>query len=128
MEKKQIIPHGTRWGSLTYIRDLENDEPKKRPILVRCNCGIEKSVDLAHLRQNHLFVTCGSSVCRRVMQDNLKIIMDKNNRIEANEFIRTNEPTPMDELKAYWDKIERTGNVHNIAEGMRMTINVIGKY
>lgn len=125
MERKQIIPTGTKWGFLTYIRDAENDNPKKRPILVRCDCGIEKKVDLAHLRQNPLFVTCGSSVCRRKMQDNLKADIERRN---TPEFIKTNEATPMSDLKAYWDEIERTGNVDNIANGMKMTNDVIGKY
>jgi hypothetical protein len=126
METKQTIPAGTRWGALSYICDIECSEKKKRPLLVRCEyCGIEKKVDLAALRQNPLFATCGSSICRRKMQESVQAKLLKADQIR--EDFKSGERAELSDLTVYWREIERTGNVHNVAKGLEMTTNFLKK-
>ena len=118
MERKQEIQPGTRWGTLTYIKDMETDKPSKRPILVKCDCGVIKTVDLAALRSGSTG-SCSQTVCRNKRRDMLleqvKFLESRVNEISRNKDIELNE------LRAYWREIESTGNVHNISHGMLMT-------
>ena len=119
MERKQIIQPGTRWGTLTYIKDIECFETKKRPILVKCDCGVTKQIDLAAVRQNPLISTCGSSVCRRKIQEQILARLSQIEQVK--EVVKTVVKIELSELTEYWDEIEQTGNVHNIANGMVLT-------
>ena len=122
MEKKRIIPEGTKWSMLTYIEDVENYKPGKRPILVKCTCGVIKTVDLAALRSGSTR-TCGKTQCKNKLYNIIERSLDKQKEdLKLKDLIKNQE---LNELTEYWSEIERTGNVHNIAYGMDMTRNYL---
>ena len=118
MEKKRIIPIGTKWTMLTYIEDVENDNPSKRPIRVICECGKVKVVDMASLNAGTTR-TCGSTICRNKLHQVMQNQADRLKReLMVKEYHRSSE---LNKLSEYWDEIEKNGNVHNIAMGMSIT-------
>lgn len=123
MTKKTIIKPGTRWGTFVYIRDVENYEPNKRPILVKCDCGVVKKVDYAAL-MNGTTGSCGSIRClnkRKFMleQEVMQLKRTLKGGIQLDDEL-------LKDLTVYWNEIERTGNVHNVANGMLITKAYLG--
>jgi hypothetical protein len=124
METKQTIPAGTKWGTLTYLYDVENHKPTKRPIRVRCDCGVIKSVDLAALRSGSTG-SCGTLACRNKRR---ALLMEQVKVMEQKLITRNDgKDRELAALASYWREIERTGNVHNVAKGMEMTTNFLKK-
>jgi len=122
METKQTIQPGTRWGTLTYLYDVENHKPTKRPIRVRCDCGVIKSVDLAALRSGSTG-SCGTLACRNKRRD---LLIEQCNLMESKlTTIKDGKDRELASLAAYWREIELTGNVHNVAKGLEMTTNFL---
>ena len=122
MEKKRIIPEGTKWSMLTYIEDVECDNKSKRPIRVICTCGKVKIVDMAALNSGSTR-TCGKTQCKNKLYNIIERSLDKQKEdLKLKDLIKNQE---LNELTEYWSEIERTGNVHNIAYGMDMTRNYL---
>ena len=122
MEKKRIIPEGTKWSMLTYIEDVECDNKSKRPIRVICECGKAKVVDMAALNSGSTR-TCGKTQCKNKLYNIIERSLEKQKEdLKLKDLIKNQE---LNELTEYWSEIERTGNVHNIAYGMDMTRNYV---
>ena len=122
MEKKRIIPEGTKWSMLTYIEDVECDNKSKRPIRVICTCGKVKIVDMAALNSGSTR-TCGKTQCKNKLYNIIERSLEKQKEdLKLKDLIKNQE---LNELTEYWREIERTGNVHNIAYGMDMTRNYL---
>ena len=122
MEKKRIIPEGTKWSMLTYIEDVECDNKSKRPIRVICTCGKVKIVDMAALNSGSTR-TCGKTQCKNKLYNIIERSLDKQKEdLKLKDLIKNQE---LNELTEYWSEIERNGNVHNIAYGMDMTRNYL---
>ena len=122
MEKKRIIPEGTKWSMLTYIEDVECDNKSKRPIRVICTCGKVKIVDMAALNSGSTR-TCGKTQCKNKLYNIIERSLEKQKEdLKLKDLIKNQE---LNELTEYWSEIERTGNVHNIAYGMDMTRNYL---
>jgi hypothetical protein len=122
MEKKRIIPEGTKWSMLTYIEDVECDNKSKRPLRVICECGKVKIVEMSALDSGNTR-TCGKTQCKNKLYNIIERSLDKQKEdLNNKQSIKDKE---LNELTKYWRKIERTGNIHNIANGMLMTSNFL---
>ena len=122
MEKKRIIPEGTKWSMLTYIEDVECDNKSKRPIRVICTCGKVKIVDMAALNSGSTR-TCGKTQCKNKLYNIIERSLEKQKEdLKLKDLIKNQE---LNELTEYWREIERNGNVHNISYGMDMTRNYL---
>ena len=122
MEKKRIIPEGTKWSMLTYIEDVECDNKSKRPIRVICTCGKVKVVDMAALNSGSTR-TCGKTQCKNKLYNIIERSLEKQKEdLKLKDLIKNQE---LNELTEYWREIERNGNVHNISYGMDMTRNYL---
>lgn len=118
MEKKRIIPEGTKWSMLTYIEDVECDNKSKRPIRVICECGKVKIVDMAVLN-NGSTRTCGRTQCKNKLYNIIERSLEKQKEdLNSKNVIKDKE---LNELTKYWRKIECDGDVDNVANGMVKT-------
>jgi hypothetical protein len=118
MEKKRIIPEGTKWSMLTYIEDVECDNKSKRPIRVICECGKVKVVDMAALNSGSTR-TCGRTLCKNKLYNIIERSLEKQKEdLKLKDLIKNEE---LNKLTEYWREIERNGNVHNVSYGMDMT-------
>lgn len=74
METRQELTPGTRYGLLTYIREVES-EYGNRVIWVECDCGTVKKVQLSNVMAGSIH-TCGRNECRikmrRILESEIK--------------------------------------------------------
>jgi hypothetical protein len=82
MEKKRIIPEGTRWGTLTYVKDLFTTNKSRRPILVQCDCGAKRQFELSSL-ENKKIGSCKTIKClekrKQILERQVEILNERIN-------------------------------------------------
>ena len=67
MEKRSEITIGTKYGTLTILKELPDDLLGHRMVQVECVCGTIKKVQLSNLMAGFSH-TCGKTQCREIMR------------------------------------------------------------
>lgn len=130
MKTKTEIEPCTKFGIMTYVCDIEPHK-NNRYVKMLCKCGRVKNTPYNLLARPEA-LSCGNVLCRNLVLLNLdKQLESKLRRIESLDIIierkdyESKEDVKQNEdltnLFNYWREIERTGNVHNIANGMVLT-------
>lgn len=91
MQAKQPIADNQRWGRLTFKRELDSDKPNSRKVLVECDCGVNRTVELYNLNAG-LYNCCGSTKCLNQYKEDLKReIASLEDSLISNQFAKSNQ-------------------------------------